>query len=134
MTTDMHAVAEEWAERYARAWRAGDMDAMAQLYSEDCVHYVPFQGIKRGRKAIRQMLARYEDSEYPEVRLEIVLVEGDRAYAEYWVTCVHPERGKATIAGCNVVRFDADGRTDRVRDLIAITPGHFPLDGPWTQS
>ena len=49
---------ERWADAYERAWRAGDGEAAAALYAEDCVFRShPFRELEDARAYMRRVVA-----------------------------------------------------------------------------
>ena len=53
--------AERWAEAYERAWRAGDGEAAAALYAEDCVFRShPFRELEDARAYMRRVVPEAE--------------------------------------------------------------------------
>ncbi len=103
---------ERWAEAYERAWRAGDGEAAAALYAEDCIFRShPFREL--------------------EVWFGEPVEEGDRAAIEWWALLVEPNGEQSTIAGCHVVRFGEDGLVAEARDCWAVEPGHRRPSPEW---
>jgi hypothetical protein len=100
----------EWAEVFERAWRAGDGEAAAALYGEDCVfRSAPFRELEDARAYMRRVITadRAEDVWFGEP-----VEHGDRAAIEYRATLADG----SMIAGCHVVRFGADGLIVEARD------------------
>lgn len=120
--------AQRWADAYAAAWRAGDAEAAAELFTEDCVmRSHPFRPIEDARAYTRQAFAIEEGRE---VWFGLPVVDGDRASVEYW--CAMVEDGKeVTLAGHCLLRLGPDGRCAELRDYWAMRPGLMPPPEPW---
>jgi SnoaL-like domain len=121
--------AERWAAAYERAWRAGDGEAAAALYADDCVFRShPFRELEDAREYMRRVVP---EAEAPEVWFGEPF-EGDaRAAVEYWALLVEPDGSESTLAGCHVMRFDAAGLVAEARDYWAIEPGHRRPPPEW---
>ncbi|WP_243773218.1 nuclear transport factor 2 family protein [Actinomadura barringtoniae] len=107
----------EAAERFARVWEAGwvrgDVESIAALYAEDCVHRsMPFRPLHVGRAALIEYLREsFAEDRAVDVRFGTPIVDGDRAVVEFRVV------GEgSTLAGCAFVRFGTDGLVAEVRD------------------
>jgi SnoaL-like protein len=123
------SAAKRWAEVYERAWRAGDGEAAAALYAEDCVFRShPFRELEDARA---YMIRVVPEAEAPEVRFGAPVEDGDRAAIEYWALLVGPDGSESTIAGCHVVRFREDGLVAEARDYWHLEPGHRRTPGTW---
>ena len=113
--------AKRWAEGYQRAWEAGDPDAAAALYRPDCVfRSAPFREPEPPIDYTRRVFpeARAED-----VRFGEPVEAGDRAAVEWWTTLVGPDGTEETLAGCSMLRFDAEGLVVEARDYWHLEPG-----------
>src|SRR6266702_3862139 len=96
---------ERWAEAYERAWRAGDGEAAAALYAEDCIFRShPFRELEDARAYMRRVVP---EAEAPEVWFGEPVEEGDRAAIEWW----------ALVA--------------EARDCWAVEPGHRRPPPEW---
>ena len=76
--------ASEWIEDYANAWRGGDDEVLAELFTEDAVYSTaPYEKPHRGLEAIGRMweAERLGPDEEFEMSSEIVAVEGDTGVA-----------------------------------------------------
>ena len=119
--------AREWARRYQEAWLGGDAEAAAALYTEDCVFRShPFRELEDARAYTRRV---FGEAETLDARFGEPIVEGDRVAVEY--RAVLQEAGReVTLAGCSIMRLDADGRCREARDYWATTEGrHEPPPG-----
>lgn len=108
--------AREWAEAFERAWRAGDGEAAAALYAEDCVfRSAPFRELEDARAYMRRVIGEDRASE---VWFGQAVEDGDRAAIEYRATLADG----STIAGCHLVRFGNDGLVAEARDYWHLEP------------
>ena len=123
------SAAKRWAEAYERAWRAGNGEAAAALYAEDCVFRShPFRELEDARAYIQQVTI---EAEAPEVWFGEPIEQGDRAAIEWWALLVEPNGDESSIVGCHVVRFDGDGLVAEARDCWAVEPGHRRPPPEW---
>jgi ketosteroid isomerase-like protein len=123
------SAAANWARAYERAWLTGDAEACAQLYAEDCVFRShPFRDLENARDYMRRVVP---EAEAPEVWFGDPFDAGDRAAVEYWALLVEPDGKESTIAGCHVMRFDADGLVVEARDYWHLEPGHRRPPPEW---
>jgi SnoaL-like domain len=121
--------ARRWADEYRRAWLAGDGEACAQLYAENCVFRShPFRELEGARDYMRRVVP---EAAAPEVWFGKPCEGADRAAVEYWALLVEPDGNESTLAGCHVMRFDADGLVVEARDYWAIEPGHRRPPPEW---
>ena len=120
---------ERWAEAYRRAWLAGDAEAAAALYAEDCVfRSSPFRDLEDARAYMRRVLP---ETETREAWFGTPFEQGDRAAVEYWATLVEPDGTESTLVGCHAMRFDADGLVVEARDYWHLEPGHRSPPDTW---
>ncbi|MFG1997959.1 nuclear transport factor 2 family protein [Spirillospora sp. NPDC048911] len=119
---DLREVAERFARVWEMAWGRADVDAIAQLYAEDCVHRsMPFRPLHVGRaELIAYLRESFAEEPALEVRFGTPIVDGDRAVVEFWVLA----EGPVTLAGCAFVRFGPDGLVAEVRDYWHAVEGH----------
>lgn len=115
---DTREAAERFVAVWERGWTAHDVDALLDLYAEDCVHRsMPFREPHRGRAELAAYLRwSFERERVRDVRFSRPVVGEDGiAVAEFRV--LSEEDGvPSTLAGCVFVRFDADGRAVETRD------------------
>lgn len=117
--------ARRWAEVWADAWPAADVDAVSALYVDDAVFYShPF----RDRQAPRDYLTwAFSDQADAECRFGEPVVEGDRAAVDWWAVMTLEDGSEETIAGTSLLRFDGSGLVVEQRDVWAIEPGRRDL-------
>jgi SnoaL-like domain len=117
--------AKRWAQVWADAWAAADVDAVAALYADDAVFYsAPF----RDRRAPRDYVEwAFSDQAEAECRFGEPLVENDRAAVDWWAVMTSKDGSVESIAGASLLRFDADGLVVEQRDVWAIEPGRREL-------
>ncbi|MFJ4366453.1 nuclear transport factor 2 family protein [Streptomyces chartreusis] len=125
----------EAAERFVRVWRRAwaehDVDALLELYAEDCVHRsMPFRAPHRGRGELGAYLRwSFAAERLTDVRFSAPVVGADGvAVAEFRV--LSEEDGTpATLAGCVFARFDAAGLAVETRDYWHTVVGHREPEG-----
>jgi SnoaL-like domain len=121
--------AERWAEAFRAAWLAGDGEAAAELYAEDCVFRSnPFRELEDACAYMRRVVP---EAEAPEVWFGEPVEAGDTAAIEYWALLVEPDGTQSTIAGVHRVRFGADGLIVEARDYWHLEPGHRRPPAEW---
>jgi SnoaL-like domain len=123
------SAAERWADAFHAAWLAGDGEAAAELYAEDCVFRShPFRDAEDARAYMRRVLP---EAKVPEVWFGGPVEAGDTAAIEYWALLVEPDGKESTIAGVHRVRFGADGLVVDARDYWHLEPGHRRPPADW---
>ena len=97
-----------WVAGYERAWRSGDLGAVAELFTEDA-HYraSPYEEPEVGHAAIRAFWLDDEGETFT-VEAEPVAVEGRDAVVRLEVRYGDPVRQE--YRDLWLVRFAADGR------------------------
>lgn len=131
---DTRLAAARWAGTWVPAWRHHDVGAVVALYAPDCVHRsAPFRPPHYGRFGLRGYLeaAFADESDVVDVRFTAPLVDGDRAWVEYWVAVRDRDGAPVTLAGSAVARFDADGLIFESRDYWHEVAGHVEPPGDW---
>ena len=126
--------ARRWAETWTSAWLAHDVEAVVALYAEDCVHRsTPFRPVLRGRNAVREYVADAfaEERSVEDVRFSTPMVEGERAFVEYWANSLDQSGEPVTLAGCALARFDDDGLIVEARDYWHLEAGHHEPPADW---
>jgi ketosteroid isomerase-like protein len=123
--------ASEWIEDYAKAWRRGDDEVIAELFTEDAAyHSSPFRPPTVGREAIRQYW-RTATSTQEDLELEFgqPVVHGNRVVVEWWAM-MRAEGQDITLPGCLLLRFASGGRCEELREYWHLEQGrHAPPEG-----
>lgn len=110
MTIDDVATTEvmAWVGRYERAWRAGDVTAVADLFTADARYRrSPYEPDEIGHDALRAMWREDEGRSF-EMTAEPVAVQGRTAVVRLEVDYLLPTRQQ--YRDLWVLRFAADGR------------------------
>ncbi|MEU6065520.1 nuclear transport factor 2 family protein [Streptomyces sp. NPDC047082] len=128
---DTREAAERFVRVWERAWAAHDVDALLELYAEDCEHRsMPFREPHRGRRELAAYLRwSFTEERVTDVRFSPPVVgQNGVAVAEFRVLS---EEGGApsTLAGCVFVRFDTQGRAVETRDYWHTAEGHHEPSG-----
>jgi SnoaL-like domain len=118
-----------WVEEFRRGWLAGDGEACARLYAEDCVfRSQPFRELEDARAYMRRVVPEAEASE---VWFGEPADGGEHAAVEYWALLVEPDGQESTLVGCHVMRFAPDGLVAEARDYWHQEPGHRRPPPEW---
>src|SRR5262249_2673017 len=105
-----HEEVMRWVAGYERAWRDGDLDAVAELFTEDARYLPsPYEEPKVGHAAIRDVWLEEEDETFA-VRAEPVAVDGRAAVVRLEVRYGEPLRQE--YRDLWVLRFASDGRVE----------------------
>lgn len=131
MTTE--EAARRWAETWARAWPAKDVEAIAALYADAALYRaLAFREPDRGLDGVRRYLSENFGAESElECWFGEPIVAGGRAAVEWWGTWVEGGR-RLSMAGTTVLRFDADGLVVDHRDYWNETAGRRPPYDGWS--
>lgn len=120
---------KRWADGYEAAWEAGDADAAAALYADDCVfRSAPFREPEAPLEYTRRVFpeARVDGARFGEP-----VEEEDRASVEWWATLVLEDGEEQTLAGCSMLRFGTDGLVVEARDYWHLEPGRREPPPGW---
>jgi ketosteroid isomerase-like protein len=99
-----------WIADYERIWRAGDLDGVARLFTEDARYRrSPYEKSEVGHAAIRAFW-RADNGQQFTMTAEPVAVEGRRAVVRLEVRYGEPE--PQDYRDLWVLRFADDGRVD----------------------
>jgi len=123
--------ARRWADTWARAWPARDVEAIAALQATGGDHWASMFRPYRGRAGLRTYLEECfaEETRPARVRFAEPQVDGDRAAVEYWAV-IYVKEAPVTITGCTVLRFDESGLVAEARDYSHVKEGdHSPPQG-----
>lgn len=109
-----------WVAGYERAWRAGDRQAVTELFTEDARYRAsPYEEPKVGHAAIQAFWLDDEGATFT-VTAEPVAVEGRDAVVRLAVQYLEPRRQE--YRDLWVLRFAADGRVEEFEEW-AYWPG-----------
>jgi uncharacterized protein (TIGR02246 family) len=115
---------DRWIEAYAEAWRHGDDEAVAALFTEDAVYREhPLRDPSIGREAIRAYW-RWAVGTQSELQLRFgePIVESYRVAVEWWATMLD-QGEERTLPGILFLAFDDRGLCRELREAW------FWLDG-----
>jgi hypothetical protein len=109
--------ADAWLEAYRRAWERADAPAAVGLFSADATSRShPLRPAHAGSDGIAAYWARATAGQRDlRVRFGDSIVDGDRVAAEWWATMT-ADGDPATLAGCLLLSFAADGRCQALRE------------------
>jgi ketosteroid isomerase-like protein len=117
--------ARRWADTWARAWPAADLESIAALYGPDALFCsLPFRERQRARDYVAWAFSEQAEAE---CRFGEPIVSGDRAAVEWWGVVTGRDGSVETLAGTSMLRFDSDGRVIEQRDVWAVEPGRREL-------
>jgi hypothetical protein len=118
MTTD--EAAQRWAEVWARAWPAADVDAIDAVYAPGAAYYShPFRARTTARDYVEAVFAEQAQAE---CRFGEPVVSGDRAAVDWWGVITATDGSVETVAGTSLLRFDTEGLVVEQRDAWAGAP------------
>jgi hypothetical protein len=123
--------ASEWIEDYGDAWRRGDDEVVAELFTEGAVYRSsPLREPTVGREAIseywRQSISTQEDLD---LRFGRPVVHGNRVVVEWWAVR-RDDGSEVTLPGCLLLRFASGGRCEELREYWHLEQGrHEPPEG-----
>ncbi|MGI5373109.1 nuclear transport factor 2 family protein [Streptomyces sp. CA-251387] len=123
--------AERFVRVWERAWAEHDVEALLELYAEDCVHRsMPFREPHRGRAELAEYLRwSFAGERVTDVRFSGPVVgQGGVAVAEFRILA-EEDGAPSTLAGCVFVRFDATGLAVETRDYWDTVAGHREPEG-----
>jgi ketosteroid isomerase-like protein len=123
--------ASEWIEDYADAWRRGDDELVAELFTEDAVYRsTPFRPPTVGRQAIGEYWRTVTSTqEGLELEFGEPVVHGNRVVVEWWAW-MRDEGQDITLPGCLLLRFASGGRCEELREYWHLEQGrHEPPEG-----
>jgi len=110
----------EWLRRYGAAWKAGDPQAAAALFTDDAAYYEqPFEPPMVGRDAIVRYWTEGAQDSQRDVTFcaRPVGIDGDTGYAHWSATFVRlPKGSRVELDGMLAARFAADGRCREFRE------------------
>jgi hypothetical protein len=123
---DTDAAARAWIDAWTKSWRTLDAELLTPVYTAETVHRShPFREPGKPIDYARWALAEEEGE--PEVWMGDPIVAGDRAAIEWWA-CVIENGKQVSLAGCSLLRFDAEGHVVEQSDYWGNADGRTP---PW---
>jgi ketosteroid isomerase-like protein len=123
---------DEWIEAYGAAWREGDADAAAGLFTADAVYRShPLREPHRGMQAIHDYWSGATSGQAElDLRFGKPIVSGDRAAVEWWATMLS-DGEEVTLPGILYLRFASDGRCEELREAWHSEEGRTPPPPGW---
>ncbi|KUL46960.1 nuclear transport factor 2 family protein [Streptomyces regalis] len=123
--------AERFVRVWQRAWAEHDVDALLELYAEDCVHRsMPFRAPHRGRAELAAYLRwSFAGERVTDVRFSAPVVGEDGVAVAEFRVLAEEDGAPSTLAGCVFVRFDAAGPAVETRDYWHTVEGHREPEG-----
>jgi ketosteroid isomerase-like protein len=121
-----------WLDAYRRAWEQADTPAVLGLFRPDATYRShPLRPAHRGHRGIADYWARATaDQQDVRVRLGDPIVDGDRVAVEWWTTMT-AGGAPATLAGCLLLTFAADGRCQALRECWNLAEGLVDPPADW---
>jgi ketosteroid isomerase-like protein len=123
--------AREWIDAYGDAWRRGDDEAVADLFTADAVYTSqPFRPPLTGVEEIRDYWrASTSTQEEVDLRFGEPMIVRNRVAVEWWARMRDGGR-EITLPGCLLLRFRAGGRCEELREYWHQEDGrHAPPEG-----
>ena len=123
--------AQRWADEWAAAWRAHDVDRVRALYADEAdFRSAPFRDSKEPGAYAQWAFADEEPG--GDVRFgEPFVIEPDRAAVEYWAVVKDPRGRETTIAGVAILRFNDTGLVVDQRDYWNQAEGRHAPHPHW---
>ena len=122
---DALAAARRWADVWARAWPAADVDSIAALYDENAVLYShPFRDRQR---PVEYVSWAFGEQGSAVCRFGEPVAAGDRAAVDWWAVITDKDGSEQTVAGTSLLRFRDDGLVVEQRDAWADEAGSREL-------
>jgi len=121
----------EWIDAYGDAWRSGDDEAVADLFTADAVYNShPFRPPLSGTDAIRSYWRTSTSTEENvDLRFGEPVVVRNRVVVEWWAVMRDGGR-EVTLPGCLLLRFRPGGRCEELREYWHQEDGrHEPPEG-----
>jgi ketosteroid isomerase-like protein len=108
---------DAWLAAYRRAWEEADTPAVVGLFTSDArYHSHPLRPVHAGHDGVAAYWTGATAGQRDvRVRLGDPVVDGDRVAVEWWTTMT-ADGDPATLAGCLLVLFAADGRCRVLRE------------------
>jgi hypothetical protein len=131
-TEKTREMAVAWAAGYARAWRAGNIEAAAALYAPYCIYRSsPLRPARLGRAGVLEYTRWAFGSESDrEVHMASPVVEGGTAVVQWWCSMIQ-EGEPGALSGCSLLAFDSSGLVATERDYFNTTAGRRGPHSDW---
>ncbi len=118
---------QAWLDAYVRAWQSFDPEAIADLWTEDCVWVYPFGVRARGRDAITAEWLAEQHLDDPggyDAHYEPIAIDGDVVVTHGRTRFFDPATGTTQVVYDNVwvLRFGPDGRCSEFHEWYAGPP------------
>jgi SnoaL-like domain len=122
----------QWLAAYRQAWIDRNADAAAALFTENATYAeAPYQDAFVGRQGIRDYWARVTATQSGvDVKYGNALTVGDQTVVEWWATLSNGDV-PITLAGCFLLRFNADGLCHTLREYWAFSEGTLQPRPGW---
>jgi uncharacterized protein (TIGR02246 family) len=101
--------AEQWLQRYGRAWEQADPAAAARLFSEDCLYFeTPHAEPLRGRAGVQAYWTAVPKGQADvSFRYELLALQSDTAIAHWCASFTRKASGaRVELDGMFLVEFD----------------------------
>ncbi len=127
--------AEAFVAGYGRTWESWDLDAFADLFSDDVIYVEhPVDETVRGREEmLRYIRKEHEEQGEATVRMGRPIVEGNRVVGEFWATMSNRDgEAEGTLTGCFIAELDPrTGKCTFFRQYWFEFEGHAPPFAGW---
>lgn len=131
----MQRTPAEWVEAYGDAWRRGDLELAADLFSANVSYsFDPFGAPLRGRDAVVDYWSKAISSQ-TDLSLSIRVFATDRtlAAAEWWASFSRDQRW-VTLSASLLLSFDAEGRCCELHEHWAQWDGRLDPPGRFLEA
>lgn len=114
-----HAAADDWLEKYGRAWESGDPIAAAQLFTEDCRYFeTPFSEPAVGREGVlKYWQAVPEGQAGVTFRFRVLAVQSSTVIAHWSASFTRVStNARVDLDGMFLLEFAASGLCSTLRE------------------
>lgn len=125
-----------WAAAYAKAWVAGDVEAMMACWAQECSHTAvdPFgeHGTTTGREAIRALYANKSASRDNRklIEHEVLSANKKRGILHRWVSWTSENGQEWACTHINIVHLDKNDQCTKYREWNVAWPKEDEAAGP----
>jgi SnoaL-like domain len=122
----------QWLAGYRQAWIDRNADAASALFTEDATYAEqPYQDAFVGRKGVRDYWAGVTATQSAiEIKFGQPLTVGDQTAVEWWTTLSNAGV-PITLAGCFLLRFNAEGLCRSLREYWHFSEGTLQPKRGW---